>query len=173
MTTNLLPEGEHEARLIYIADLGLQRDEYRGTFKGNRPQMALGLEILGHEVQLRTSKVPQILWTKPFNVFDTLVEKSLETQVYKIFDPTVLQDTKAYWKQQLSKPCTVVVKHTHKYGNAYNDISDLLPIPQKYQEHVPPATLEVGVGDSNDPDNLVNKRLFGLVKHVFNKRIIE
>ncbi len=42
-----LEAGEHEGRLVYVADLGLQHMVYKGEDKGNIQQIALGFEILG------------------------------------------------------------------------------------------------------------------------------
>ena len=45
-----LTEGEHEARLIYVADCGMQLREYKGEVKPPAQQIALCFEVLGSTV---------------------------------------------------------------------------------------------------------------------------
>src|SRR5512143_1716152 len=76
------PEGENEARLVYVADLGLQKKEYMGEDKGNVQQIALGFEIVGQYVELNDVKVPRLLWTSPFYIYQTMGDKGKEFAYY-------------------------------------------------------------------------------------------
>jgi len=167
-----LPEGEHEGRLVYVADLGLQVNEYKGEVKPDTQQIALGVEIVGQTIELDGKTVPRFLWTKPFNIFSTMTEKGRELKFYSVFDSSANEGEVPDWDGQLGSPCTVVVKHANgNDGAVFDNISSLLPIPAKYQDGVELATLDFGIGDSEDPDDVVNKALFGLAKWVFDRRI--
>ena len=65
-----VPAGEHEGRLVYVADLGLQERNFAGEEKPPAQQLALGIELVG-QVQTMSDggTVPRILWSKPFNIF--------------------------------------------------------------------------------------------------------
>jgi len=64
-----LEDGDYEARLAYVADLGLQ-EKYKAE-EGDDPvqQLALGMEIVGEHVQIGGVKVPRLIWGAPFNTF--------------------------------------------------------------------------------------------------------
>jgi hypothetical protein len=166
-----LDEREYEARLVMVADLGLQEQEYAGEKKNPAQQVSLGLEILGETITVDGEERPRILWTKPFNIFATLTEKGNELKYYSVFDPSAEAGELPDWDAQLGKPCSVFIKHTTSGDNVYDNISKVVAIPSKYQDNVPPATAEMGVGDADDADNMVTKSLFGLAKYVFDKRI--
>lgn len=166
-----LEQGEHEGRLVYVADLGLQTKEYKGEYKGDIQQIALGVEIVGQTITLDDKEVPRLLWTKPMYIYSTLTEKGKELLLYKVFDSSANEGELPDWEAQLGKPCTVVVKHVHKDDKTYDNVSDLLPIPVKYHDSVDAATISIGIGDSEEDDNPVNDALFGLAKYVFDKRL--
>tara|TARA_R110002153_G_scaffold63764_1_gene170988 strand:- start:2314 stop:2955 length:642 start_codon:yes stop_codon:yes gene_type:complete len=171
-----LEAGEHEGRLVYVADLGLQEREYMGETKPPAQQLSLGIEIIGQTVSIDNKDVPRILWTKPFNIFYTLTEKGNEMKYYSVFDFNAAEGGVADWDAVLGKPCNVVVKHTKGKGEnsnrVYDNISSLTPIPLKYQEGVAPAlTTNMAVGDADDENNAASSALFGLAKFVFDKRI--
>jgi hypothetical protein len=173
-----LEAGEHEGRLVYVADLGLQEREYMGESKPPAQQLSLGIEIIGQTVSIDNKEVPRILWTKPFNVFYTLTEKGNEMKYFSVFDASAQEGSVADWDAVLGLPCNVVVKHTKGKGEnsnrVYDNISNLTPIPAKYQEGVGAAlTTDMAVGDADDENNAATKALFGLAKFVFDKRINE
>lgn len=173
-----LEAGEHEGRLVYVADLGLQERDYMGESKPPAQQLSLGIEIIGQTVNIDGKDVPRILWTKPFNVFYTLTEKGNEMKYYSVFDPTAQEGSVADWDGVLGQPCNVVIKHTKGKGEnsnrVYDNISNLTPIPAKYQDAVGAAlTTDMAVGDADDANNPATKALFGLAKFVFDKRIDE
>jgi hypothetical protein len=173
-----LEAGEHEGRLVYVADLGLQEREYMGESKPPAQQLSLGIEIIGQTVSIDNKEVPRILWVKPFNVFYTLTEKGNEMKYFSVFEPTAQEGSVADWDAVLGLPCNVVVKHKKGKGEnsnrVYDEISNLTPIPAKYQEGVGAAlTTDMAVGDADDENNAATKALFGLAKFVFDKRISE
>ncbi len=175
---NLL-EGDHECRLVYVADLGLQEGM---TWKNEDPkpdtqQLSLGVEVIGETVTLTVDDEEvtkaRVLFTKPFNVFHDMTKKGKELEFYRVFDSSATEDTTPDWAAQLGKPCSATVFHTTKEDVTYDNVSALTAIPAKYHDGVGAATLEMGEGDVDDPDNFVNKALFGLPKYVFDKRISE
>jgi len=167
-----LKAGEHDGRLVMVADLGLQRQEYKGEYKGDVQQISLGIEILGETITIDDVEHPRLMWTKPMYIYNTLTPKGSELVYYSVFDPTAGEGELPDWDAQLGKPCTVNVEHTHKDDNTYDNVKALLAIPLKYQDGVDAATMDMGVGDSDDKDNAVNKALFGLAKYVFDKRVV-
>jgi len=169
------PEGENEGRLLYVADLGLQRKEYMGEYVGDVQQIALCFEIIGQTVELDGSEKPRILWTKPFYIYKTMGEKSKEYQYYKVFDPMAQPESVPDWDAQLGKPCNVIVQHVKGKGaNAdrlYDNIKDLVSIPAKYQSGVAPMKLKPAVANCEDTDSDAIKSMFGLSKMVWERRI--
>jgi len=169
------PEGENEARLLYVADLGLQKKEYAGESKPDTQQIALGFEIVGQYVELNGEKKPRLLWTKPFYIYATMGEKGKEFEYYKVFEPLAEAESVPNWEAQLGKPCNVIVKHVAGKGDKsnikYDNVVGLSSIPAKYQSNVPPMEMKPAVGDANDPENPAQKALFGLAKLVYDRRI--
>ena len=170
---NLTNGGEYEGRLVYVADLGLQERNYNGDEKPPCQKIALGIEILGESVVLEDKEVPRLLWTKPFNIFSNLTEKGKELEYYKIFDGTAQADEEADWDAQLNKPVNVTIVHSKNGDATYDNIASMSAIPQKYQKDVAAAELEPAIGDSDDPDNVVTKSLYGLTKWTYDRRIVE
>jgi len=173
-----LKEGEHEARLVYIADLGIQEGMvWKGEQKPPAQQIALGYEIVGQTVTLDGEEKARYMWGSPFNIFKNLTEKGKELPLYQVFEPDAEAGGDADWEAQLGKPCSVRVKHAKgkgdNEGRVFDNIAGVNPIPEKYQDGVEDATLEFGVGnaDEGDDENPVNAALFGLAKWVFDKRI--
>ena len=93
-----LTEGEHEARLIYVADCGMQLREYKGEVKPPSQQIALCFEVLGSTVKIDGVEQPRIIWSKPFNIFGTMSGLSTEYEMFKAFVPTAKEDTVADWE---------------------------------------------------------------------------
>jgi hypothetical protein len=170
-----LANGEYEGRLVYVADLGLQKREYKGEVKSPAQQISLGIEILGQPVQIDGEDKPRVLWVNPFNVFHELNAKGKEMMVYKIFDAKCQEGQVADWDSVLGMPCNVAVgKRTSKDGkNEYDNIDALTPIPKKYQGNVAQSEIEPCIGDADDDTNPCTMALFGLAKFVFEKRIEE
>mgnify|MGYP003645232480 FL=1 len=172
-----LAVGEHEARLVYVADLGLQSREYKGEVKPPAQQISLGLEIIGQSVTIEDKEHPRLLFTSPFNIFQSLTEKGKELEFYRVFSPSAVENTDADWESALGMPCNVIIKHTQgkgdNSGRKFDNISHLAPIPQKYQSGVAEGKLETAIGDADDPENTATKALFGLAKYVFDRRIEE
>lgn len=169
----MLPDGEYEARLVYVADLGLQEREYMGEKKDPTQQLALGLEILGHPVQIDGVDVPRILWTRPFNIFMTMTEKGNEFAMYRVFDTAARAGEEADWEAVLGTPCNVVVGTRVSGDRSFDNIEAITPIPTKYRDSVPEGELEPAVGDADDESNPATAALFGLVKYVYDKRLEE
>lgn len=168
-----LEDGEHEGRLIYVADLGMQHREYKGEVKPDAQQISLGIEILGKHVTIDGEAKPRVLWVKPFNVFHEMSERGKEFQFYRVFDSTAAEGEVADWDSVLNTPCNVVVGKRTSGDRTFDNIEALTPIPTKYQADVDEAELAPCIGDCDDASNVCNLALFGLVKYVFDKRIEE
>jgi len=167
----LLEAGDHDARLVFVADLGLQRKEYKGEYKGDFQQIALGLEIVGETVEVDGKEVPRLMWTRPFYIYDKLTEKGVELQMYKAFVSSAVDGDIPDWDAQLGKPCNAVVVHNEgkgaNAGKMFDNVADITAIPAKYQDAVAPNKITPEIGDGEN----VRKHLFGLAKYVFDKRI--
>lgn len=174
VVSGILQEGaEVEARLIYVADLGLQERNYKNEEKPPAQQLSLGFEAIGEFVELEDgTKIPKVMWTLPFYVYHELTDKGKELQYYKIFDPTAKAGEVADWEKVLLSPCSLTVGNNSKDGVTYDNIAGIAPIPKKYQGKVGSATIEPCIGDSEDEENPCTKALFGLVKYVWDKRIV-
>jgi|TARA_E500000318_G_scaffold110493_1_gene126104 hypothetical protein len=166
-------EGEHEGRLVYVADLGLQERNFAGEEKPPAQQLSLGIELVGQEQTLSDGgTLPRILWSKPFNIFQTMNERGNEYKYYKMFVPTARDGEVADWDKVLGMPINVVVTHTKSGDRTYDNISSMSAIPSKYQDQVAKAaTAEMSVGDAEDENNVATKAMFGLVKYLHDKRV--
>ena len=166
-------EGEHEGRLVYVADLGLQERNFAGEEKPPAQQLSLGIELVGQEQTLSDGgTLPRILWSKPFNIFQTMNERGNEYKYYKMFVPTARDGEVADWDSVLGMPVSVVVTHTKSGDRTYDNISSMSAIPTKYQSQVTSAaTAEMAVGDAEDENNIATKAMFGLVKYLHEKRV--
>ena len=167
-----LTEGEHEARLIYVADLGMQNREYKGEVKPPAQQISLCFEVLGSTIKIDDVEQPRIIWSKPFNIFGTMSGLSTEYDYFKAFVPTAKEDTTADWESVLGEPVNIIIKHVHKDGAVYDNVSGITAIPSKYRSKVDKAvTTGFAIAGSEDVDSPAIKTLFGLAKHVHDKRI--
>jgi len=166
-------EGEHEGRLVYVADLGLQERNFAGEEKPPAQQLSLGIELVGQVQTLSDGgTLPRILWSKPFNIFQTMNERGNEYKYYKMFVPTARDGEVADWDKVLGMPINVVVTHSKSGDRTYDNISSMSAIPAKYQDQVPPAaTAQMSVGDAEDENNVATKAMFGLVKYLHDKRV--
>tara|TARA_R110000796_G_scaffold42733_3_gene105354 strand:+ start:562 stop:1203 length:642 start_codon:yes stop_codon:yes gene_type:complete len=168
-----LAEGEHEARLIYVADCGLQLREYKGEVKSPAQQVALCFEVLGSTVTVDGKEQPRRIWSRPFNIFGSMSGLSTEYAMFKAFVPTAKEDTVADWESVLGKPVNIIIKHVKKDADTtYDNVAGLSSIPTKYQAAVDPAiTTEFSIAGSEDVDSPAIKNLSGLAKFIHDKRI--
>jgi hypothetical protein len=170
-----LEAGEHEGRLVYIGDLGLQRREWKGEEKPPTQQIALGIEIVGETVTIDGEEQPRMLWTAPFNIYQRMNENGKELPMFRVFVPQAKEGEIADWDSVLGMPCNVVVTHTKGKGEyadrTFDNISALSPIPAKYQKDVPLNKIEPAVGDSEDENNPATQALYGLARYVYDRRI--
>jgi len=171
---NMKP-GEYDARLVYVADLGLQERNYQGEDKTPAQQLALGVEIIGETTTIDNVEVPRLLWVRPFNIFYTMSDKGKELEYYKVFNSAAKPDTVADWDGVIGAPCAVTIDNVPaKDGKIYDKIINLTAIPVKYQDNVEPSLFTDGcTGDSEDENNPAQKAMYGLPKHVHAKRILE
>ncbi len=161
-----MERGEYDARLVYVADLGMHQDEYKGELKSKAQKISLGLEVVGHTVQIDGEQKPRYLWVAPFNIFSTLTEKGNELKYYSVFEPSATAGEVPDWDSQLGKACSIFVDQNEK---GYDGITNITAIPSKYQQDIAPATIEGGVGDGEAIENA----LFGLAKWTFDKALGE
>ena len=168
-----LTEGEHEARLIYVADCGLQLREYKGEVKSPAQQVALCFEVLGSTITVDGKEQPRMIWSRPFNIFGSMSGLSTEYAMFKAFVPTAKEDTVADWESVLGKPVNIIIKHVKKDADTtYDNVAGLSSIPTKYQAAVDPAiTTEFSIAGSEDVDSPAIKNLSGLAKFIHDKRI--
>lgn len=168
-----IPEGQHEGRLVYVADLGLQERSYKGEEKPPAQQLSLGIELVGKTITIDGKEQPRVLWTRPFNIFYQLNDMGKELAMYKVFSPTAKEGQVADWDSVLGLPCDVTVVHKQGTdGNTYDNIDNITGIPERYQDNVGAAlTTDMAVGDSEDENNPATKALFGLAKYIHGKRL--
>ena len=171
-----LEEGDFAARLVAVADLGLQRKEFKGDFKGNYQQIALGLEVLGEGMEDEETGewLARILWTAPFYIYPSKVGKK-ELEYFKVFNPKAKEEDLPDWESVLGDACYVYVTNVEgkgeNKGKVYDNITTLTRMPTPEQKKQEEATEILGMGDADDPKNPVTAILRGLAKHVFDKRI--
>lgn len=168
-----LAKGEHEARLIHVADCGMQLREYKGEVKPPAQQIALCFEVLGSKVKVDGVEQPRTIWSKPFNIFGRMSGLGKEYAMYKAFVPTAKEDTIADWESVLGEPVNVIIEHVKKDADTtYDNVEGLSSIPSKYRDKVEPAiTTEFSIAGSEDVDSPAIKNLHGLAKFVHDKRI--
>ena len=171
----VLPAGEYEGRLVYIADLGLQSRDFKGEEKPPCQQISLGIEICGQSVTIDGVDTPKMLWSKSFNIFSRLTDKGRELELYQVFNPKAVPDVIADWDSFMGEPCSVHISHrTGKgeyAGRVFEEIAMLAPIPAKYRKGVPEARLVPCIGDAEDENNEATKAMYGLTKFIHAKRI--
>ena len=167
---------EYEARLVYVADLGLHDGSYGNEQKPNVQKIALGYEVIGETVEIDGEEFPRVLWDKPFNIYFKMTPKGTELIKYKVFNPSAKEDEVADWDSVLGTPVNLTVEHvTDKKDKdkKYDNIASVVPIPKKYHKDVGEATVKPCVGDADDADNEATKALYGLTKWMFDRRIVE
>lgn len=168
-----LPEGEHEGRLTYVADLGVQERKYEGDVQPPCQQISLGIEIIGQTTTIDGSEVPRLLWSKPINLFQTMTEKGSEYLIYKQFNSSAKVGTIADWESVIGLPCNVVVKHNVRGDRTYDDVNSINAIPTKYRDKVADGVLTDGcVGDVDDEENPAQKAMYGLPRWKFERRLL-
>ena len=173
-----LEEGDYDARLVYIADLGLHIDTFEGEDKPPTQKLALGFEIVGNDVLIDGEAKPRFLWDGAFNVYSNLTPKGNEILKFSIFDADAVSGDVPDWDAAIGAPCSLTVKHTSGKGaksdTMYDTITRITAIPAKYQDGVAAARITDGcTGDCEDANNPAQKALFGLAKWQFDQRIVE
>jgi hypothetical protein len=172
-----LEEGkEYESRLVYVADLGLHENSYKGEEKANVQKIALGLEVLGETVEIDGEVRPRLLWGKPFNIYWEMTPNGTELVNYKVFDPSAKEGEVADWEKVLGTPVNLTIVHVADKKDKsikYDNIASVVPIPKKYQKDIGKATLTPCVGDADDENNDATRSLYGLTKWFFDRRIVE
>lgn len=167
-----LKEGEHEARLAYVAGLGLQKREYKGEVKPPCKQISLCFEVLGSTVKIDGVVRPRTIWHKGFNVFGKMSGLSTEYAMYKAFVPTAEEDTTADWESVLGEPVNIIIKNEERNGNVYDTVTGVTSIPSKYRDSVDESTItNQCVGDAEDADSPAIKSLFGLARWKHGNRL--
>lgn len=169
-----LAAGEHEGRLVYVADLGLQARNYKGEEKPPAQQISLGIEIVGNSVMVDGVERPRFMWTKPFNIYYQMDERGTEYKMYKIFNAGAMEGEVADWDSVLGEPCNVIVEQQQaKDGSrTYDNIKELTSIPAKYRDGVAEARItDMAVGDSEDDNNPAQRSMFGIAKYVHGRRL--
>jgi len=165
-----LEVGEHEGRLVYVADVGFHRREYMGDFKGNFQNLCLGIEIVGKTFTMDGEEKPVMMWTKAFPVYQNMFENSGEFKMYSAFVPTAQDKDVPDWEALLGTPVNVIVEHTpdkKDSSKVYDNVAALAPIPAKYQSGVAAATLAPAAGNGED----VQQALYGLAKWLFDNQL--
>ena len=168
-TFTKLGAGEYEGRLVYIGDLGLQENSYKGEVNPPAQQIALGLEIVG----LDNGGSPRVMWTKAFRIFNKLTEKGKELELYRVFNQSAKPDVVADWDAVMGEPCMVHVESVQSRDGStvYDNVSHLTPVPAKYRKDVTAARITPCIGDCEDEDNAATKALYGLARFIWGKRI--
>lgn len=172
-----LPAGEHEARLIYVAELGKCINKWAEEGKDNiQNKMSLCFEVIGSSVKIDGVEKPRMLWCPEFNHFDhNLTEMGRETERYKVFVPDAQKGMTADWKSVLGEPVSIrVIKDPNKKdpSKVFDVIDSITPIPAKYKDKVAPAiTTDFAMATAEDLDSPAIKNLFGLTKWRHDNRL--
>lgn len=171
-----LEVGEYEARLVYVADLGMHPNKGPTWDKPDVQKIALGFEVLENPVTIDGEEHPRVLWADSINVYYSLTDKGKELVVYNIFDPKAEAGDDPDWDKQLGQCCSISVVHVNgkddKSEEVYDNISRISVIQKKYQKNVPEATItDMCTGGDEDMDSPVMKALRGLAKWQFDQRL--
>ena len=156
-----LPAGDYDGRLVYVADLGIIRDEYKGEVN-ERQKLVLGIEILGKEVEVEVDgeKVtkPLVLWSKAFNIYAKTSSKSIEFKFATVFDPTFKGGIPFDWDDVLGSPVSVGLSVTD--DGKYNNIESLLPIPARFATNLNEAVSDPYAGRYDEEP--IKSNIYGL-----------
>tara|TARA_R110002167_G_scaffold299111_1_gene503449 strand:- start:15 stop:638 length:624 start_codon:yes stop_codon:yes gene_type:complete len=157
--TDVLPEDDYDARLVYVADLGVQKGNPKYDQKDNQ-QLALCLEIVGRTREFEGETVPQLLWGSAFNIFQKLNELGNEYKNFKIFEPSCQEGDVADWDKVLGVPCSV---STIINDRGYAEIEEITRVAKKHLDGVLDSIVtDMCTGDVDDEDNPAQKAMFGL-----------
>lgn len=171
-----LDKGDYEARLVTVADLGLQKVEWDGEFKGNYQHIALQFEVIGQGQLDDDGKYqPRVLWTRPIKVFANKMSNA-ELEYYRAFDPSATSDQVPDWEAQALKPVTLTINNIKSKKNpdrVYDSIVSVVRIPDKYADDVGAAVTEFGISDADNATDPLHERLFALPRQLFDDRIRE
>jgi len=159
-----IPADDYDARLVYVADLGLHQDEYKGELKNPAQKISLGLEIVGKTITVDGADKPRYMWTRPFNIFSSMTEKGNELKYYSVFDSSAKAGEIPDWDSQIGKACSVRIEQNDK---GYDTIVSISAIPAKYQDDIAAATIEGAVGNCK----AVLDALYGIAKWAYDNRM--
>mgnify|MGYP003389160486 FL=1 len=173
LTYTNLDAGEYEARLIYVADLGLQnRQPFKGEEKKPCQQITLCFEVLGSTVEINGEVKPRTLWMNPTNIFSSMGSMGNELPLYRAFVPSAKEDSVPNWEEQLGKPVTLNITHNVSNGRTFDKIASVAAIPMKYQDKVAQAiTTDFSVGGCEELDSPAIQNLRGFLKTNHENRI--
>ena len=173
LTYDNLEAGEYEARLIYVASLGMQkRSPYNGKEQSNCQQIALCFEVLGSTVELNGETQPRTIWTDSINIFSNMGGVGNELPMYRAFVSTAPENSLPDWEAQLGKPVSLTIGQKESKGRVFDKITNVSAIPLKYQDKVPEAvTTEFSAGGSEELDSPAIKNLRGYQKTAHENRI--
>ena len=173
LTYDNLEAGEYEARLIYVADLGMQnRKPFNGDEKTPCQQIALCFEVLDSTVELNGETRPRTLWSTTINVFSSMGGMGHELSMYRAFVPTAPENSLPDWEAQLGKPVNITVAPKESKGRVFDNIMNVSAIPLKYQDKVPEAvTTEFSAAGCEELDSPAIKNLRGYQKTAHENRI--
>jgi len=172
---NLNAGQDYEARLVYVADLGLHK-AFGDDEKPDVQKIALGYEVIGEVITMDGVEKPRLLWDQPLNIYWQLTELGTELKVYKVFNPNADSGEEAEWEKYLGTPVSLTVKHVKDKKDPtilYDNIASIQPIPKKYQKDVGKGKLECAIGDADDGENPATKALYGLTNWFYERRIVE
>lgn len=173
LTYTNLEAGEYEARLIYVADLGMQkRQPYKGDEKTPCQQITLCFEILGSTVELNGEVKPRTIWMSQTNIFGNMGSMGNELPLYRAFVPNAKEDSLPNWEEQLGKPVTLNIAPHESNGRIFDKILSVAAIPLKYQDKVDKAiTTDFSVGGCEELDSPAIQNLRGFLKTNHENRI--
>jgi hypothetical protein len=142
-----VPPGNHTARCCMLIDLGTQRKEYLGEFKGEQRKMRVVWEILGEDKN--TDGKPFTISKSYFLSMNekAALRKDLESWRGRAF--TVEEEAMFDASKILGQHCMLnVIAETGKDGNAYSNVSSIAPFPKGLQ--APTASIEPKLFDLDD-----------------------
>ena len=151
--------GSYPARVVVVADLGLQAQRpYKGEEKKPVYEVLLTYELVdeflkdedGNDMEDKPRWVSE---TFPFYPLSS--EKAKSTKRYNVLDPK--HKDQGDFSLQVNKPCSVtVVQNTSKDGKVWNNVAGISPLRAKEADALPKLVNSPVVFVLDDPETYEN-----------------
>lgn len=146
----LIPEGQHMARIVRIIDLGLQKQRpFQGQEKAPAFEIQLEFEFPNERIDVNGESRP--MWEKK-RIKLSSHEKSTCYKWYNKLDPK--NEHGGDWEQLIGKECAVFISHNpgkgKNEGRTFAQISDVMPLMAGMT--VPPLENDAVIFNLDSPD---------------------